>query len=96
MPLPSAGLLIRCLAVILTLVVVAGCGTAHPSASTDPAVVHTLNGPVRGVQGEGFRVFQGIYLLACIASPLQAVRGLVSRWGRSLQTFDSRQHGTGA
>ena len=43
-----------------------------------------------------FRVFQGIYLLACIASPLQAVRGLVSRWGRSLQTFDSRQHGTGA
>ena len=71
MPLPSAGPLIRCLAVLLTLVVVTGCGTANPSATTDPAVVGTSNGPVRGVQGDGFRVFQGIPYAAAPAGPLR-------------------------
>lgn len=71
MPLPSAGPLIRCLAVLLTLVVVTGCGTANPSATTDPGVVGTSNGPVRGVQGDGFRVFQGIPYAAAPAGPLR-------------------------
>ncbi len=43
-----------------------------------------------------FRVFQGIYLLSCLASPLQAVNGLLGRWRRRLETFDSPRHGAGA
>ena len=65
MPPRSVGVLIRCAAALLSLVVlVAGCGTASPANTADPAVVRTADGPVRGVigsvDGHGFRVFQGI------------------------------------
>jgi para-nitrobenzyl esterase len=66
-----AGPLIRCLAALLTLVVLAGCGTASPAATTDSAVVRTANGPVRGAHGDGFRVFQGIPYGAAPAGPLR-------------------------
>ncbi len=43
---------------------IAGCGTAAPANTADPAVVRAADGPVRGVvgssEGRGFRVFQGI------------------------------------
>ena len=65
MPLASVGRLIRCVAALLSLVLlVAGCGTADPVTTSDRTVVRTTNGPVRGsvgaLDGKGFRVFQGI------------------------------------
>ena len=65
MPSRSIGPLLRCVAALLSLVVlISGCGTASPANIAEPTVVRTADGPVRGVagsvDGRGFRVFQGI------------------------------------
>lgn len=76
MPPPSVGPLIRCTALLLSLVgLIAGCGSAAPAGTSDPAVVRTTDGPVRGLAGSSdghrFRVFQGI---PYAAAPTGALR----------------------
>lgn len=76
MPPRPVGPLIRCTALLLSLIVlVAGCGSAAPAGSSDPTVVRTSNGPVRGVvgssEGHRFRVFHGV---PYAAAPTGALR----------------------
>ena len=55
-------------ALLVTLVVLVGCGSGStqapslptPAAAADPVVVQTAAGAVRGLVGPGFRVFKGI------------------------------------
>ena len=51
----------RCAAALLAvMLVLAGCGAAVRAGSSDPAVVRTSAGPVRGLQADGFRVFESV------------------------------------
>ncbi len=72
MPSRTVQSVFRYAAALLTvLLVLAGCGLAAPSDSTDPAVVRMSDGPVRGLRADGFRVFQGIPYAAAPVGPLR-------------------------
>lgn len=65
-------------ALVTALVTVVGCGGgsapgpgAKPAAPTDPAVVQTSTGAVRGVLGPDFRLFSGIPYAAPPVGPLR-------------------------
>jgi len=69
---PYVGRVLRCAAVLMVVVLVlAGCGVAAPFGSSDPAVVRTSAGPVRGRQADGFRVFEGVPYAAAPVGPLR-------------------------
>ena len=66
------GRVFRCAAVLLViLLVLSGCGAAAPAGRSDPNVVLTAAGPVRGAQADGFRVFEGV---PYAAPPVGALR----------------------
>lgn len=68
------GAVTRCVVAVLALVLVlvlAGCSTAAPSGTGDPTVVRLADGPVRGMVGDGVRVFQGIPYAAAPIGPLR-------------------------
>ncbi len=66
------GRVFRCAAALLVvLLVLAGCGAAVPAGSSDSAVVRTSAGPVHGLQADGFRVFEGVPYAAAPVGPLR-------------------------
>jgi para-nitrobenzyl esterase len=58
-------------ALLVLVMVLAGCAIAAPAGSSDPAVVRTLAGLVRGMQADGFRVFEGVPYAAAPVGPLR-------------------------
>lgn len=71
----SSGL-VRVVAALLALLLVAGCSGARDDATpapapADPAVVQTSTGAVRGTVGDGHRLFAGIPYAAAPVGPLR-------------------------